>query len=141
MGITAGLTNGPTLDPQRAPPRSPAAASKLDNQANLIYYKPMLFRAITILMLFLFAGQATGAWALLEESDCQESCPGDDARGGCPPTCQSCDCCAAVGTVLAPSNAVVRVCDSDSEVHNDCLQVPPPPEPREIQHVPKPLLS
>lgn len=43
-----------------------------------------------------------------ETADCEESCPGDDAEGDCPPGCDDCSCCGGIAQA-APVSLSVRV--------------------------------
>ncbi|MFW5920492.1 MAG: hypothetical protein ACOCUS_01530 [Polyangiales bacterium] len=35
------------------------------------------------------------------EADCEQSCPGDDEEGNCPPGCDDCGCCPGVAPGVA----------------------------------------
>ncbi|MBI5508908.1 MAG: hypothetical protein HY903_09160 [Deltaproteobacteria bacterium] len=96
-----------------------------------------MLRVTCIVVLAVFAGQATGAWALFDREACAEPCPGEHSGGDCPPTCQSCNCCPAVRPVLIPPALAVRAPALSFALPSAYHLTPPSPEPREILHVPK----
>ncbi len=100
-----------------------------------------MVRFLTILALTLFIGQVLGIAGLIEEDDCIQMCPGDDANGDCPLGCQSCACCPSTRSMLATKVSGALPSLTGGFVRTESSRFPPAPEPREILHVPKLLLG
>ena len=100
-------------------------------------------RVLSVLVLAVFLGQATAFAALIETDDCDQSCPDDEPGGKCPPICPSCSCAShSQPSVLVPENLATLI-DLPPVVIPQIMDVTPlpTPDPREILHVPKPLLA
>jgi hypothetical protein len=98
-------------------------------------------RLLAILALALFVGQAIGLQELIDRDDCVQSCPGDDANGDCPLGCQSCTCCPSTRPVLVTQIAVTLPSLTHDVVRSAASGIPPSPDPKDILHIPKRILS
>lgn len=103
--------------------------------------KGAMIRAAVALGCVLFLAQATGAFRLVAEDTCTRTCADDVADGGCVPSCVFCLCCAhakplaASPAVAAPRPTIIGAMSEHTP------RVRPAPDPREILHVPKPVLA
>lgn len=71
---------------------------------------------------------------------CGQSCPGEDADGGCDPLCDSCVCCSL--SPQAPAQTVGSAPIFSAASHDTSSKIAPlSPEPSGILHVPKSRLT
>jgi hypothetical protein len=96
-------------------------------------------RFASALLVGLLAFNASGVISLIVSEPCTGyELPGQD-DGGCPPTCVTCGCCAqSIEPVAMPEAG------AQARPVADVTAVPPAPldlDPRDILHVPKPLLA
>ncbi|MBI4510850.1 MAG: hypothetical protein HY698_14545 [Deltaproteobacteria bacterium] len=96
-----------------------------------------MVRALSIVLLTLFIGQATGLTELVEADECAQPCPGDSPDGHCPPACQFCACCPTLRPAVLSQSAAILPSQESHAVIGEQTETPPSPEPREILHVPK----
>lgn len=98
-------------------------------------------RVLTILGLVMLSLQATSVTSVLEGDDCARDCDPGAPAGPCAPNCPSCVCCAAPKIVASSISHVAPVAPSARRAWLGPELAPPMAEPREILHVPRPLLG
>jgi hypothetical protein len=93
-------------------------------------------RSLLIFSLFIFGGEASGIFEILE-AQVEESACSSDCDGQCPPGC-SCLCCAhSLKPIAPPSDLASMPLALEHRVTPASESNPSPPEPGEIFHVPK----
>lgn len=100
-------------------------------------YHRLVRRVLALLMLFLVAGGATGAFAAVSaEASCEDCCEQD--TGCCPPVCPQCVCVARGMTADMPVTGPVLPAPEGKRVVSagDDAGAPESAEPDEIFHVP-----
>ncbi|HEX2571102.1 MAG TPA: hypothetical protein VH877_16215 [Polyangia bacterium] len=100
-----------------------------------------MIRAVFIIVLAAMVGQAT---LLLSPTRpvCEESCPDDDARGECTPTCACPICCAHHAPMVIHDGLMVERLPAAQPRHAIAsTPLPPSAEASEIFHIPKSLLA
>jgi hypothetical protein len=98
-----------------------------------------VLRTLLILATLCSAFELSG---LAGEIPCSEDCSSEDAGLPCPPNCQACCCCSLPRTVAAPASPVAAPVGDVRRVTWIAGSLgSPSPDPRDIVHVPKPLLA
>jgi hypothetical protein len=121
-------------------PGKPAGAIRPYRLSATCVILSVVHRLVLIVFLALLTFDMSGLAAVCGDGPCDESCPTDVSGGQCPPNCHFCSCCSlpkvvgdtAVTRLTPPSrgNSWIRWTDGL-----------PSPEPADILHVPKLLLS
>jgi hypothetical protein len=100
-----------------------------------------VLRALILAAVLCTSFEMSGLAAVLGDAPCSEDCPVDRSGADCAPNCPFCCCCSLPKTASAPETAVVPVADVGQVTWTGVFRQLPSAEPREIQHVPKPLLA
>jgi hypothetical protein len=99
-----------------------------------------MFRCLLVLVLLLASGEVSGLFAFVEAAVDGDACADDGRDCHCPPGC-TCGCCwhAARTLILVPALAAPLSLVAESAAPT-VEEAPPPTDPREIFHVPRPSL-
>ena len=90
--------------------------------------------ALLLLVLSGFSSATLGA----TRARCEQTCPDDDEQGQCPPGCMDCTCCVRTTALVRTDSIsfIVYSVEAPSPFVNADL-LPPQPDLREVEHVPK----
>jgi hypothetical protein len=99
-----------------------------------------LFRILFLALLVGFSFELSGVAAVLGDPAC-EDCPNDRSGGECAPYCHACACCSVPRTVRSETTAVAPVAPRSTTEWVEEPSAPPTVDPRDILHVPRPLLA
>lgn len=100
-----------------------------------------MVRALSIVVLTLFIGQAAGLSDLVEADECAQPCLGDSPDGQCPPSCQFCVCCPTLRPAVLSHSPAILPNQASRTLIGEQTETPPSPAPRGILHVPKRSLA
>jgi hypothetical protein len=117
-----------------------AAAARRAGRGRVVQW-PGVLRAVIVAAVLCTSFEMSGLAAVFGDQSCSEECPGDRSGGDCAPNCQCCSCCSLPKTTEVPAAAALPVAAVGQVIWATMFRQLPSAEPRDIQHVPKPLLA
>jgi hypothetical protein len=100
-----------------------------------------VLRVLLIVAVLCGAFEMSGLAAALGDGPCSETCPTEKSGGDCAPNCRLCGCCSLPQTAGVQISADAPVLRLVRVSWPGDIGTAPSPEPRDILHVPKRLLT